>query len=146
MEDEEKKPEPAPEAQAAPEPEPKAQDSPEPEAQAEDGAKKASDVYDQLKKEGKSDDDILAALYIMFAKGEIKEDDLRALIGALGYDFSAKFAGLPDDQKKTSGIPGLDLSGGASAPEAQNAPENPDGDEKNEKEKSEAFRLMGIHH
>lgn len=153
MEDEDKKPAPAPEEQAAP----------APEAQAEDGTKKASEMYDQLKKEGKSDDDILAALYIMFAKGEIKEDDLKALVGALGYEFSPQFANMPDDQKKTAGIPGLDLSGeknpeGAAAPEAQGAPENPgdkpddkepdgDGDDKkNDEEKSEAFRLMGIHH
>lgn len=115
--------------------EPKTPSTPAPEQKpaAEDGvaSDQAQEAFDQMKKEGKTDDDILAALYIMFAKGDIKEEDLKALIGTLGYDFSDKFNALTDEQKKTEGIPGLDVS-------------HLKEDEKNDEEKSEAFRMMGL--
>lgn len=169
MEDEEKKPEDeaqgGPKAPVAGSPAPAGEDKPAEGGMSDEGSGKAKEMYDQLKKEGKSDDDILASLYIMYAQGQIKEEDLKALIGALGYEFSPEFAQMPDEQKKTAGIPGLDLGSekpGDSADDKEpdgdaddKGMEKPgdkpddkepdgDGDDKNEEEKSEAFRLMGI--
>lgn len=56
--------------------------------------------FDGLMKEGRSEEEILTSLYMMYSDGKITTDELRDFIGVLGYEFSDEFEALSEKDKK----------------------------------------------
>ena len=63
----------------------------------------AKAAIEDLKAQGETEDDILKVLYLMFTKGEFDVETLRALIGAMGYEFTDEFEAMSEEDKKTKG-------------------------------------------
>lgn len=57
-------------------------------------------VFDEMKAEGRTEDEIAGAMYMMYSKGKLTLDELRDLVGILGYEFTAEFEALPEEEKK----------------------------------------------
>ncbi len=63
----------------------------------------AKKALEQLKAEGKTDDEILGGMYLMFADGTMTLSDLRTLSGLLGYEFTEEFEAMSEEDKKNKG-------------------------------------------
>lgn len=64
----------------------------------------AKQALDELKAMGKTDEEILGGMYMMYANDEMSLDDLRALTELLGYHFSDEFEAMSEEDKKTKGL------------------------------------------
>lgn len=53
---------------------------------------------------GMDDQMILITLYAMYQDDKITEDELKNLIGSMGYEFTEEFAKLSDDEKKSQSL------------------------------------------
>lgn len=63
----------------------------------------AKKALDELKAEGRDDMEILGGIYLMFADGTIRLEDLRTFTELMGYEFTDEFEALSDEEKKTKG-------------------------------------------
>lgn len=63
----------------------------------------AKKALEELKAEGRDDMEILGGIYLMFADGTIRLEDLRTFTELMGYKFTDEFEALPDEEKKTKG-------------------------------------------
>ena len=68
----------------------------------------AKKALEQLKSEGKTDEEILGGMYLMFADGTMTLSDLRTLTELLGYEFTEEFEALSDEDKKKRGFESTD--------------------------------------
>ena len=68
----------------------------------------AKKALEQLKSEGKTDEEILGGMYLMFADGTMTLSDLRTLTELLGYEFTEEFEALSDEDKKRRGFESTD--------------------------------------
>ena len=68
----------------------------------------AKKALEQLKSEGKTDEEILGGMYLMFADGAMTLSDLRTLTELLGYEFTEEFEALSDEDKKRRGFESTD--------------------------------------
>ena len=60
-------------------------------------------ALDKLKAEGETEDEMLAIFYGMYIEDEITLENLRTIIGILGYEFTEEFEAMSDEDKKTKG-------------------------------------------
>ena len=61
-------------------------------------------VYDQLRSEGRTDEEILGMLYLMYMDEQINTNELEAMIEVLGYEFSPEFAAMSEEDKHIKGF------------------------------------------
>lgn len=57
----------------------------------------------ELKAQGKDDMEILGGIYLMFADGTIRLEDLRTFTELMGYEFTDEFEAMSDEDKKKKG-------------------------------------------
>lgn len=57
-------------------------------------------AFDMFKKEGRSDEEILAAWYFMFKDGDFTAEELRNLYRTVGYDLSDDFMNMSEEDQK----------------------------------------------
>lgn len=93
----------------------------------------AKKALEQLKSEGKTDEEILGGMYLMFADGTMTLSDLRTLTELLGYEFTEEFEALSDEDKKRRGFESTDEPAeGVDKEDVEDAKEFGDDDEKKE--------------
>lgn len=99
----------------------------------------AKKALEQLKSEGKTDEEILGGMYLMFADGTMTLSDLRTLTELLGYEFTEEFEALSDEDKKRRGFESTDEPAeGVDKEDVENAKEfGDDEDEKKEEDDSQ---------
>ena len=96
----------------------------------------AKKALEQLKSEGKTDEEILGGMYLMFADGTMTLSDLRTLTELLGYEFTEEFEALSDEDKKRRGFESTDEPAeGVDKEDVEDAKEF--GDDEGEKAKEE---------
>lgn len=66
--------------------------------------KEAKEMFDEMKAQGRTDEDILGALYMLYKDEKIDTDDLRALLRVLGYEFTDEFEAMSEEDKHTKGM------------------------------------------
>ena len=66
--------------------------------------KDAEEFFNNLKRNGMTDDEILAILYKMFQDDKISLDALEALCAVLGYELTKEFKNMSMEDKKTQGV------------------------------------------
>ena len=66
--------------------------------------KDAEEFFNNLKRNGMTDDEILAILYKMFQDDKISLDALEALCAVLGYELTEEFKKMSMEDKKTQGV------------------------------------------
>ena len=66
--------------------------------------KDAEEFFNNLKRNGMTDDEILAILYKMFQDDKISLDALEALCAVLGYELTEEFKNMSMEDKKTQGV------------------------------------------
>lgn len=66
--------------------------------------KDAEEFFNNLKRNGMTDDEILAVLYKMFQDDKISLDALEALCAVLGYELTEEFKNMSMEDKKTQGV------------------------------------------
>ena len=64
----------------------------------------AKEAIDAMKEQGKSDEELLYALYGMFKDDKINVDELGDLVQLVGYELTDEFKNMSPDQQKTQGI------------------------------------------
>lgn len=64
----------------------------------------AKQAIDAMKKQGKSDEELLFALYGMFQDDKIDVNELGDLVQLVGYELTDEFKNMSPDQQKTQGI------------------------------------------
>lgn len=64
----------------------------------------AKEAIDAMKEQGKSDEELLYALYGMFKNDEINVNELGDLVQLVGYELTDEFKNMSPDQQKTQGI------------------------------------------
>lgn len=62
--------------------------------------KDAEEFFNNLKRNGMTDDEILAVLYKMFQDDKISLDALEALCAVLGYELTDEFKNMSMEDKK----------------------------------------------
>lgn len=98
----------------------------------------AKKALEQLKSEGKTDEEILGGMYLMFADGTMTLSDLRTLTELLGYEFTEEFEALSDEDKKKRGFESTDEPAeGVDKEDVEDAKEFGDDDDEGEKAKEE---------
>ena len=98
----------------------------------------AKKALEQLKSEGKTDEEILGGMYLMFADGTMTLSDLRTLTELLGYEFTEEFEALSDEDKKRRGFESTDEPAeGVDKEDVEDAKEFGDDDEKKEESDDE---------
>ena len=98
----------------------------------------AKKALEQLKSEGKTDEEILGGMYLMFADGTMTLSDLRTLTELLGYEFTEEFEALSDEDKKKRGFESTDEPAeGVDKEDVEDAKEFGDDDEKKEESDDE---------
>lgn len=96
----------------------------------------AKKALEQLKSEGKTDEEILGGMYLMFADGTMTLSDLRTLTELLGYEFTEEFEALSDEDKKKRGFESTDEPAeGVDKEDVENAKEF--GDDEGEKKEED---------
>lgn len=96
----------------------------------------AKKALEQLKSEGKTDEEILGGMYLMFADGTMTLSDLRTLTELLGYEFTEEFEALSDEDKKRRGFESTDEPAeGVDKEDVENAKEF--GDDEGEKKEED---------
>lgn len=126
-----------------------------------DEAKRA---FEELKSQGKTEEEIAGALYLMFRDDLINVDELGNLIGLLGFELKEEFLAMTPEEQKEKGwtegnepIPAVEGEKVEDAqPEPKETPKQPDngttyeessgkGEKDSEdEERSKAMRLMGL--
>ena len=66
--------------------------------------KVVEEFFNNLRRNGMSDDEILAIFYKMFQDDKISLDELEALCAVLGYEFTDEFKNMSMEDKKTQGV------------------------------------------
>lgn len=66
--------------------------------------KEAKQVIDEFLAQGETEEDIVAALYLMYQDDDISLEELEQLVGTLGYEFTEEFKNMSDEDKKTKGV------------------------------------------
>ena len=66
--------------------------------------KEVKAVFDQMRLGGMTDEDILGSLYLLYQDGKVTTDELRHLIGVLGYEFDERFAAMSEEDKHVKGL------------------------------------------
>ena len=61
----------------------------------------ATQFFDGLKRQGYTEDEILAILYRLYQDDKISLDQLEALCAVLGYEFTDEFKNMSTEDKKT---------------------------------------------
>lgn len=64
----------------------------------------AKQAIDAMKEQGKSDEELLFALYGMFQNDKIDVNELGDLVQLVGYELTDEFKNMSPDQQKTQGI------------------------------------------
>ena len=64
----------------------------------------AKQAIDAMKEQGKSDEELLFALYGMFQDDKIDVNELGDLVQLVGYELTDEFKNMSPDQQKTQGI------------------------------------------
>jgi len=64
----------------------------------------AKQAIDAMKEQGKSDEELLFALYGMFQDDKINVNELGDLVQLVGYELTDEFKNMSPDQQKTQGI------------------------------------------
>ncbi len=64
----------------------------------------ALSVFNQLKNDGRSDEDILGALYMLYKDGKLNTNELRSMLKMLGYEFTKEFEAMSEEDKHTKGM------------------------------------------
>jgi hypothetical protein len=64
----------------------------------------AKQAIDAMKEQGKSDEELLFALYGMFQDNKIDVNELGDLVQLVGYELTDEFKNMSPDQQKTQGI------------------------------------------
>lgn len=64
----------------------------------------AKQAIDAMKEQGKSDEELLFALYGMFRDDKIDVNELGDLVQLVGYELTDEFKNMSPDQQKTQGI------------------------------------------
>ena len=99
----------------------------------------AKKALEQLKSEGKTDEEILGGMYLMFADGTMTLSDLRTLTELLGYEFTEEFEALSDEDKKRRGFESTDEPAeGVDKEDVEDAKEFGDDDEGEKKEEDDS--------
>ena len=99
----------------------------------------AKKALEQLKSEGKTDEEILGGMYLMFADGTMTLSDLRTLTELLGYEFTEEFEALSDEDKKKRGFESTDEPAeGVDKEDVEDAKEFGDDDEGEKKEEDDS--------
>lgn len=60
-------------------------------------------AIDKLKAEGETEEEMLSVFYGMYIEGDITLENLRTIIGVLGYEFTEEFEAMSEEDKKTKG-------------------------------------------
>jgi hypothetical protein len=63
----------------------------------------ARSSFEKFKKEGMSEDEILAVLYLMYQDDKLTEGQLSDLVRILGYELTEEFLNMSEEDKKTKG-------------------------------------------
>ena len=61
-------------------------------------------MYELFKNEGKSDEEIIAAIFLIFKDGEITIEEFKNTLNVLGYDLSEEYLNLPEEQQKDEDV------------------------------------------
>lgn len=64
----------------------------------------AKQAIDAMKEQGKTDEELLFALYGMFQDNKIDVNELGDLVQLVGYELTDEFKNMSPDQQKTQGI------------------------------------------
>lgn len=95
----------------------------------------ATKFFDEQKAQGKTDDDILGTLYLMFQGGDLELDELEALINVLGYEFTDEFKAMSPEDQKTKGVEKIDED--VSEEDVEDAKEYDDEEESEDEDEDE---------
>ncbi len=57
-----------------------------------------------IKEEGWTEEDIVRAAYSMYQDGSLNLEELRAMVQALGWEFTEEFEEMSEEDKKTKGV------------------------------------------
>lgn len=87
-------------------------------------------ALDRLKAEGETEDEMLAVFYGMYIEDEITLENLRTIIGILGYEFTEEFENMSEEDKKTKGWAKDDTEADLDKEEIEDAKEYGDDDDK----------------
>ena len=68
--------------------------------------KEVKKAIKELKKQGYSEEEILASFYAMFCDDKITAKELEALASVMGYELNDEFKNLTDEEKKRYGEEG----------------------------------------
>ena len=66
--------------------------------------REAKQVIDEFLAQGETEEDIVAALYLMYQDDDISLEELEQIVGTLGYEFTEEFKNMSDEDKKTKGV------------------------------------------
>ena len=99
-------------------------------------------VIETLKKDGKSEEEILGAFYKMFQDDKINFDQLEALTEALGWHITDDFRNMSDEDRKTKGYE--EVEDEASPEVDEETVEEAKEVKSEEDEEDEAMSLFGI--
>lgn len=67
-------------------------------------AEEAKKAIDSMKEQGKSDEELLFALYGMFQDGKVDVNELGDLVQLVGYELTDEFKNMSPEDQKTHGI------------------------------------------
>lgn len=95
-------------------------------------------LCEEAKAQGLEDKDILAILIESLKKGDLSQEDLEKLAGALGYETTAEFKSLMSDATEEEGGDDVEINGEeVSEEEIEDAQEYGEGEEDEESEDEE---------
>lgn len=60
-------------------------------------------VIESLRGEGYTDEEIASAFYGMFQKDEVSLDDLKDMVGLIGFELTEEFLNMSPEDQKTKG-------------------------------------------
>jgi len=126
-------------------------------------------AVDEMKATGHDEEDILAALYIMFQNDEVDLETLEAIVHVMGYELTDEFKAMSPEDQKSKGYEMEEESEETEGkseeekfpeekPEEKEEPEvkeevdeeveekeeKPDGEESEEDEEKRAMKLFGL--
>lgn len=67
-------------------------------------AEEAKKTIDSLKEQGKTDEELLVALYGLYQQDHIDINELGDLVQLVGYELTDDFKNMPPEEQKTQGI------------------------------------------
>lgn len=71
--------------------------------------KEAKEAIDILKAQGDTEEEILAASYLMFADDKMSIKDLEIICDALGYEMTEEFKNMSPEDQKTKGYEKIEV-------------------------------------